>query len=86
MIRFVAREEILSTSANEDITALAQSLDLHPLAAEILYNRGFKTLELARSFLRVDESALIEPSVFSRMALCAERVRSAISKITWRQI
>ncbi|MFJ5621722.1 single-stranded-DNA-specific exonuclease RecJ [Peribacillus loiseleuriae] len=67
-------------SADEQITdVLAKELHITPLVASLLVNRGFQTVEEARSFLFIKKQAFHDPFLLKDMDLAVERIKAAIN-------
>ena len=69
---------ILAESDKSAATALAESVGLHPLIAQLMVNRGITEASVARSFLACDLSTLSEPGIFSQMQKAVARIRAAV--------
>lgn len=64
----------------EDGKFLAQGLGLHTFTGWLLYQRGLKTVEEARSFLYPSLDDLQDPFLFAEMEKALERIGKAIRK------
>src|SRR3989344_5025232 len=54
--------------------------DIHPIALRLLWNRGIKTAEAIKHFLRPDyERDVLDPFLFRDMKIATERILRAIS-------
>lgn len=60
--------------------ALTRELNIHPVIAQILISRGFKTLEEVHQFLYAKLPQLHDPDLFPDMDKAVERVLQAIQK------
>lgn len=69
---------ILAESDKEVATALAESVGLHPLIAQLMVNRGITEASAARSFLACDLSTLSEPGIFNQMQKAVARIQTAV--------
>jgi len=56
---------------------LCAALTIHPIAAQVLVNRGLDTVAQARAFLAGDEEGLHDPMLLKDMDRAIERVRQA---------
>lgn len=64
-----------------DDSVRGELLDLHPLVAQLLFNRGIRSLPDARAFLSPDYTLHThDPYLFSEMRLCVERIIAAYRK------
>lgn len=59
--------------------ALARSLDIHPIIARLLVQRGFTQPEQADLFLRADLNQLTDPSLLPGMDTAVRRIRQAVA-------
>lgn len=66
--------------ANGKAEALAQSLRISPLVAQVLVNRGLDRAESANAFLRPKLADLIRPEVMPGVPTAVERIRRAIEQ------
>ncbi len=62
------------------VTALHDSLKVHPLLCKLLVQRGFETYEKARKFFRPKLSDLYDPWLMKDMRKAVDRITSAIEK------
>ncbi len=65
---------------NEEILALEEKLDLHPLVCQILSNRGFAAVEQVETFLNPSLDDLHDPFLLDGMEPAVERVARALSE------
>ena len=66
---------------DEDIVKqLTQTLNLHPLVATILYQRGIRTPEAAKQFIECNLSDLGDPFTMAGAAVAAERLVKAVQQ------
>ncbi len=56
---------------------LSDSLNIHPIVAQLLVNRGISTLEEAQNFFSADVSSLHDPFLLKGMDRMIERVKKA---------
>lgn len=56
---------------------LSNSLNIHPIVAQLLVNRGIDTVEGARDFLSADLSRLHDPFLFKGMDAAVNRIKKA---------
>jgi len=59
---------------------LSSALDIRPLTAQLLINRGLRTIEAAQKFLQPDLADLPDPFLFPDMELAVERIIAALAK------
>jgi len=59
---------------------LSDALDVHPIVAQLLVNRGLSDIEEARAFLSSELSTLKDPFLLKDMKKCVERILSARDK------
>src|SRR5688572_31734590 len=64
----------------ELVKGLASQLNIHPILANLLVQRGHDSFEKARSFFRPTLSMLHDPFLMKDMDLAVERIEKAISK------
>src|SRR5215469_15299905 len=67
--------EIDTTAA----ASFASQLGIGPVAARVLYGRGYTEVESARLFLRPSLDDLLDPSLMLGMPLAVDRLRGAIA-------
>ena len=60
------------------VRALAYELDVSELTAKLLYNRGYKVAEDARSFLENEASVLHDPFKLADVRAAIERIKKAV--------
>ncbi|MDR6226349.1 single-stranded-DNA-specific exonuclease RecJ [Desmospora profundinema] len=70
----------LSDGEATRVTELAKALDLHPLVARLLINRGLSEPEAARRFLRASVDDLHDPFLLDGMDRAVERIRQALDR------
>lgn len=69
-----------TTPENErKIRKIAATLGINPIVAKLLYTRGYKTPEEARSFLCMESEMLANPFDMKDIDLAVERISQAIS-------
>jgi single-stranded-DNA-specific exonuclease len=69
---------VLPGDSETDANCLAAALNLHPLAAQVLVNRGHRTEEQANAFLSDKLSDLPDPSSMKGMSKAVERLARAL--------
>ncbi len=69
---------VLPRDSETDANGLAAALKLHPLAAQVLVNRGHRTEEQASAFLSDKLSDLPDPSSMKGMSKAVERLCRAL--------
>lgn len=69
---------VLPRDSETDANCLAAALNLHPLAAQVLVNRGHRTEEQANAFLSDKLSDLPDPSSMKGMSKAVERLARAL--------
>ena len=69
-----------SPDFSRDATAIARSLQIHPIVAKLLCSRGYETPEKARAFLQMESEMLCNPFELKDMKEAVRRILSAISK------
>lgn len=74
------RKWILHTQKHQLAQELAGGLNISPLVAQILINRGITTVEAGRQFLQCDLAELPDPFLMSGMAEAVERIRRALTE------
>ncbi|OFX85746.1 MAG: single-stranded-DNA-specific exonuclease RecJ [Bacteroidetes bacterium GWF2_33_16] len=62
----------------DDVENLAQELNIEPVLANLLLQRGVKTFEDARRFFRPELSDLYDPFLMKDMDLAVERIEKAV--------
>src|ERR1700722_1221628 len=60
--------------------AITQEFNIHPVTAQILISRGFKTIEEIHEFLYAKLPNLYEPDLFPDMDKAVDRIITAIHK------
>ncbi len=60
------------------VRTLAEELDVSPLFAVLLYNRGYETVEKAESFLHFEETDFYDPFLMADMDKAVKRILSAV--------
>ncbi len=60
------------------VREIADSLGVSPLFAVLLYNRGYRTSESARRFLRFEETDFHDPYLMRDMSTAVDRILSAV--------
>ncbi|WP_010195991.1 single-stranded-DNA-specific exonuclease RecJ [Bacillus sp. m3-13] len=70
----------VSESNKELVDQLAESLDIAPLIASLLVNRGFDTIDAAKEFLYTNDQEFHDPFLMEDMDKLVERVNQAIAK------
>ncbi len=60
------------------VRSLAKELDVSPLFAVLLYNRGYTTAEKAESFLHFEETDFYDPFLMADMDKAVKRILSAV--------
>lgn len=70
---------VLPEPSNVDIHFISSSLDLHPLAARVLINRGFATPAAASAFLADRLSDLPDPSLMKGLSAAVARICEALA-------
>jgi len=76
--RVEPRWELMDQSTPEEIESLRASLDISPVMARILLNRGIRTLEQATLFLEPALDHLIDPFIMMDMDRAVERIWQAL--------
>ncbi len=69
---------LLPESTEDGPPQLARALDLHPLAARVLWSRGYRTAEAAAAFLSDRLADLPDPFLMKGMPEAVERVQRAV--------
>ncbi|PLT30883.1 single-stranded-DNA-specific exonuclease RecJ [Peribacillus deserti] len=70
---------IVNETDSEIINGLIQQLNITPLVAKLLVNRGLTNTESARSFLFNSEEPFHDPFLFDDMGQAVDRIHSAIA-------
>ncbi len=60
------------------VRALAKALEVSPLFAVLLYNRGYTTAEKAKAFLHFEETDFYDPFLMTDMDRAVKRILSAV--------
>lgn len=63
----------------ELVKSFSEALNMPSMHAKILASRGIKTVDEAKAFIQVDESALHDPFLLYQMDEAVERIKAAIS-------
>ena len=79
MIRSNKRWRLTAPDENL-VQAIQQELAVSSVLAKILVTRGIETPEQARSFMKMDESAVHNPYLMKDMDIAVERIRRAIEE------
>ncbi len=66
--------------ADQDVAVLADALQLHPLTAKLLINRGYTTPENATAFIRNEATLLHDPFLLNDMDKAVERITLALER------
>ncbi|MEA3322122.1 MAG: single-stranded-DNA-specific exonuclease RecJ [Bacillota bacterium] len=69
----------INQSRTEQVDQLAQSLNIAPLIASLLVNRGFDTIDAAKEFLYTNDQDFHDPFLMEDMDKLVERVNQAIA-------
>ncbi|MBD8069316.1 single-stranded-DNA-specific exonuclease RecJ [Bacillus sp. PS06] len=64
----------------EIVKELSSELNIAPLVASLLVNRGIKTVDDARDFLFIENSDFHDPFLLDEMDITIERIQNAIKK------
>ncbi|MCQ2431419.1 MAG: single-stranded-DNA-specific exonuclease RecJ [Clostridia bacterium] len=72
------KEWSILAQPDDAIAALCSALQIKPLTARLLYNRGYADTEDARRFLRKETGMFYDPFLMKDMERAAKRVRAAI--------
>jgi len=72
--------EFIETTPFAAVTKLAQSLDVPPIIARIMLNRGIDSMHSAKDFFNVDLPQLHDPLLMADMAKAVERLARAINR------
>ncbi|GAE26699.1 single-stranded-DNA-specific exonuclease RecJ [Halalkalibacter wakoensis JCM 9140] len=79
MLKPKARWKI-KEQASSQVDQLVEQLNIAPLVATLLLNRGFETVESARQFLYKEEMKYHDPFLLDDMNIVVTRIREAIEK------
>ena len=60
------------------IAKIAKSLNIHPIIAKLLYNRGYKDVNSVKTFIGMESEMLCDPFKMKDVDKGIERIRSAI--------
>ncbi len=60
--------------------SIADSLGIDPVIARLLYNRGYRTPESAKDFLRMESELLCDPFLMNDTEIAIARIKEAIEK------
>jgi single-stranded-DNA-specific exonuclease len=71
---------IKSAGDSAKINEIAQSLNLHPIVAKLLYSRGYTDVESARIFVNMESEILCDPFMLKDMHKGIDRIKSALDK------
>jgi single-stranded-DNA-specific exonuclease len=71
---------IVRQSNEEKIQKLQQELAVSPLVASLLVNRGFESVEAARSFLYTNDQSFHDPFLLKDMEKAVTRIKTAIQQ------
>lgn len=71
---------MVQTSDEEKIEILVKELNISPLVASLLVNRGFADVESAHSFLFDQKAEFHDPFLFTDMDKAVQRIKEAIEK------
>lgn len=64
----------------KNVQMLVENLGISSVQAKILTSRGITTVEEAKSFVEIDETAVHDPFLFYQMDLAVERIKHVIDK------
>lgn len=82
--RLKRREWVLRASNSQTeracVSAIAEQLNIHPVTAQLLYNRGYKDAESAGRFLRMENENLCNPFDLKDAKKGAERLLQAVER------
>ncbi|MDT8861537.1 single-stranded-DNA-specific exonuclease RecJ [Alkalihalobacillus sp. MEB130] len=70
----------IKEQASDQIDQLVNELNIAPLVATLLLNRGFETVEAARRFLNKEEMSYHDPFLLDDMDRVVSRIREAVEK------
>ena len=75
---------ILKFEESNDVTVasakIAAELDIHPIIAKLLYNRGYCDVDSARTFIRMESEMLCDPFEMKDIDKGVERIHSAVKR------
>lgn len=74
------REWVLNSPSSDGWMTLRDVLDLHPITAQILWNRGVRDIEVARAFLEPSLDAMHDPFTMKDMMSAVGEVLKAIER------
>lgn len=67
-----------SPEERASVATIAEELNIHPITAQLLYNRGYKDPQSAGSFLRMENENLCDPFDLKDSKEGVERIRKAL--------
>lgn len=67
-------------ASSEQISLIAKKLNIHPIVAKLLYNRGYTDEESVRSFIGMESEMLCNPFDMKDIDKGVERIRLAIER------
>ncbi|MBR2951572.1 MAG: single-stranded-DNA-specific exonuclease RecJ [Clostridia bacterium] len=80
--RLKRREWVLragkSPEERASVSAIAEKLNIHPITAQLLYNRGYKDPASAEAFLRMENESLCDPFELKDAKVGAQRLLKAV--------
>jgi len=68
----------MPAESETDFSSVAAALEIHPLAARVLVNRGYRTIADAKAFLADELADLPDPFLLKGMAQAVERLHRAV--------
>jgi single-stranded-DNA-specific exonuclease len=68
----------MPAESETDFSSVAAALEIHPLAARVLVNRGYRTVAEATAFLADELASLPDPFLLKGMTQAVERLHRAI--------
>lgn len=71
---------IVRQTEEDKVQRLSKELNISPLAASLLINRGMDTVDSARYFLMDNEQEFHDPFLMTDMAIAVSRIKEAIEK------
>jgi len=74
------RWELTDDVDSQAVATLQETLQVQPVIARLLYQRGITTPEQARAFFNPDRSALHDPFLFKDMKVAVDRVIEALQE------